>query len=498
VQDTLPATIAAIDLGSNSFHLILARTTDEGFNVIDREREMVRLAEGLDADRNLSPEVQARALDCLQRFGQLIRELPPGAVRIVGTNTLRSAHNSTAFLRRATKELGHPVEIVSGIEEARLIYLGVAQSIADQGQQRLVVDIGGGSTELIIGKGFQPRLMESLYMGCVSFSRRFFPDGKITRKRIKRAGLAALSELETVETRYRKAGWDSVIGASGTIRAIGKIVALMTENHAGIRASDLETLTELIIDAGHIDNVKIKGLSRERAPVFPGGLVVLKSVFDSLAIEVMSVADGALREGLLYDLLGRIHHEDARTRSVDALMVRYTVDTDQVARVETTAFELFDQIKQAWDLEQHDSQALLSWASGLHEIGMAIAHNQYHKHGAYIISNADLPGFSKQQQVELGLLVRAHRRKFPVAEFDKVNEELRQLLTRLAVLLRIAVVLHRGRRTDPLPEIALSVEANNLRLGFADNWLEKHALTAADLEQEAAYLKAVGYTLEFA
>ncbi len=496
METTVPETVAAIDLGSNSFHLILARATDDGFNVIDREREMVRLAEGLDEHRCLSEAVQQRALECLQRFGQIVRQLPEGAVRVVGTNTLRSAHNSHVFLQQAAEALGHPVEVVSGVEEARLLYLGVAQSLASEGEQRLVVDIGGGSTELIIGRGFQPRMLDSLYMGCVSFSRQFFLDGKITRKRIKRAELAALSELETVETRYRRRGWETAIGASGSIRAIGKIVSQMNDSHSGIEARDLDTLVDLAVDAGHIDNLKLKGLSKERLPVFMGGLVVLKAVFGALGMEHMKTADGALREGLLYDLLGRIHHEDVRERSVDALVQRYDVDTEQAARVETTAMDFFRQVSKDWQLNRSDFRDLLVWAANLHEIGIAIAHNQYHKHGAYVLMNADLPGFSRQEQHELGLLVRGHRRKFPLSEFDLQDRERRSELLRLCVLLRLAVVLHRGRRTEALPVIDLSVNDKKINLRFPTDWLERHALTTADLEQEAEFLKGVGYILK--
>ncbi len=487
-----------MDLGSNSFHLVIARVRDGDLQIIDRAREMVRLAAGLGPDKRLTPEAMDRAMACLTRFGELLRDLPPGSVRVVGTNTLRSARNSAELIEHAERVLGHPVEIIAGVEEARLIYLGVAHSLPDPGGRRLVVDIGGGSTEVILGEGFEPVHMESLHMGCVAFSRRFFADGAISRKRLQKARTAALLEMEPIIAAYRQQGWEQAVGASGTIRAVRRVANALGLCDDGISAAALSQLVERIADFSHHNELDLPGLSEERAPVFVGGVMVLLGVFEGLRIRHMTVSDGALREGLLYDLLGRIRHEDVRARTVDSLARRYQVSPHQARRVTDTVARLLDQARDAWRLDDDNLALLLAWAARLHEIGMDIAHNGYHKHGAYILRHADMPGFSRSEQEVMAALVRAHRRKFPVADFDALPESWRKPLTRLAILLRLSVVLHRARSHTPLPELQLTVKKKTLHLRFPDGWLADHPLTAADLEQEAGYLEKVGYGLEFA
>lgn len=492
-----PETVAAVDLGSNSFHLIIARVIDGSLQIIDRERDMVRLAAGLDEKNVISSTAIDRAMACLTRFGQLLRDMPPGSVRVAGTNTLRSARNSDVLIEHAEKALGHPVEIIAGVEEARLIYLGVAHSLNDTGGSRLVVDIGGGSTELILGEGFIPHTMESLHMGCVSFSQRFFPNGQINQKKLSKARTAALQEMEPVIEYYRRRGWHKAIGASGTIRAVRRVVESMGLSEDGISASALSQLIDKLTEYDNIDKLDLPGLSTERAPVFVGGVMVLNGVFEGLRIDHMSVADGALREGLLYDLLGRIRDEDVRTRTVDSLVNRYQVDQEQANRVSDTAKALHNQVAETWHLADDNLVHLLDWAGQLHEIGMDIAHNQYHKHGAYILTYADMPGFSRQEQQVMAALVRAHRRKFPVAHIQNLPPSWQKTISRLTILLRLAIVLHRSRSDIPLPDLKLSVKKRNLMLSFPANWLEEHTLTHADLEQEAAYLVKAGFTLDF-
>lgn len=493
-QDDEP--FVAIDLGSNSFHMIVARVHNGQIKIVDRLREMVRLAAGLDKRRTIRPEVQQRALDCLSRFGQRIADAHSSNVRAVGTNTLRSARNSSVFLSYAEQALGHPIEIISGVEEARLIYLGVAHSVAASDNRRLVVDIGGGSTELIIGQRFEPMCLESLYMGCVSMSEAYFRDGRITRKRIRRAEIAARVELEHVETRYRELGWEEAIGASGTIRAVHNVVKQAGWSEHGITLQSLRQLLDTLLGAGSIEACKLAGLDPERAPVFPGGVVVLLAVFEALGIERMAVADGALREGLLYDLLGRIRHEDVRDRSVRALAERYHVSTEQADRVAATARRCLAQVSNEWKLNEDDAQAL-SWAARLHEIGLDIAHSGYHKHGAYIIGNAELAGFSRQEQQFLAALVHGHRRKFPVAVFKTLPGRDTQRAERLAVLLRLAVMLHRSHSANALPDMTLNASKRALDIHFPPGWLEEHPLTQADLEQEARNLKLADFKLSF-
>ncbi len=458
---------------------------------------MVRLADGLDAYNQLSDEAIQRAMDCLTRFGQLLRDMPPGTVRITGTNTLRKARNAARLISHAEQVLGHPIEIISGIEEARLIYLGVAHGLSDTEGQRLVVDIGGGSTELILGQGFNPTYMESLYMGCVSFSKRFFPQGEISRKKIQRARIAALQELEPVVATYKSLGWQQSIGASGTIRSVQKVATTMQLTSEGISITAIDEILDQLGNAKRFEDIDLPGLSTERKPVFPGGLCVLSAVFTALGIEHMQVADTALREGLLYDLLGRNSNEDVRNRTVDSLIKRYQINDDHATNVTTTTLNLLQQVEACWKLPDQNLKQLLYWAAYLHEIGRDISHQSYHKHGAYILYNADMPGFSRQEQQVLACLVRAHRRKFPLEEFEQYPDKQGKLLLRLAILLRLAVVLHRSRNTDDMPSLSIEVAKKNIELVFGHDWLESHTLTQADLEQEAGYLDKTGYRLTF-
>ena len=489
--------VAAVDLGSNSFHMIVARPRDGHFRVLDRLREMVRLAAGLDRDNDLSEAAQARAIACLERFGQRLREMPPGSVRVVGTNTLRKARNSQAFLEAATAALGHPIDIIAGVEEARLIYLGVSHSLPQTPGRRLVMDIGGGSTELIIGEGFEAQHMESLYMGCVSASQEYFPDGAIGPDAMEAAVLSARVELEPLAAGYRRIGWDQAIGASGTIRAVASVVRASGWCEEGIDLPSLHRLRDALVEAGHVERASLSGLRQERAAVFPGGVAVLLALFEDLGIERLRVSDWALREGLLYDLLGRIRHEDVRERTIVSLSARYNVDAGQAVRVEETARHLLASVAGDWALSEEEDPHLLGWAARLHEVGVAIAHSQYHKHGAYILENSDLPGFSRQEQKRLAALVRGHRRKFPQSVFKQLGGAQASRVRRLCVLLRLAVLLHRSRTDTEMPTIALRAGKKSLRLDFVQGWLDRHPLTRADLVREAAYLKAAGYRLEF-
>ena len=320
-------TVAAVDLGSNSFHMLVARDSGGQLQIIDRLREAVRLAAGLDADRHLSPEAQQRALACLTRFGQRLQGLPADRVRVAGTNTLRRMRDGAAFIAAAEKALGHPIQIISGVEEARLVYSGVTHGMGRARPGRLVVDIGGGSTELIIGKGDEPRLMESVALGCVVHTQRHFADGVITRAGFRKARLAARVELEFLERRYREAGWDVAIGASGTIRGAWRVMMAQGWAEDRITREALEKTVSLTVAAGHVSAINFEGLREDRRPVFAGGLAVLAGVFDALEIDAMDTSEHALREGLVYDLLGRLDNRDVRAAAVDATARRYGADT---------------------------------------------------------------------------------------------------------------------------------------------------------------------------
>ncbi len=489
-----PEIIAAVDLGSNSFHMIVCRIQNGQIVVIDRLREMVRLAAGIDDKKQLSAEIQEKALACLTRFGQRIRNIPSSCVRIVGTNTLRSAKNASTFINNAEKCLGHSIEIISGVEEARIIYLGVAHSLAAEKEHRLVMDIGGGSTELIIGKKFEPLYLESLYMGCVSMSLRFFKSGNITKNIINQAKIAVEQELEPYINRLTQMHWKYAVGASGTIRAISKIVHSQGWAENGITLESLEKLLDYLIEAGHIDNIKFDELDPERTPVFTGGFIILYVTFKCLKIKSMRVADGALREGLIHDLLGRIHHEDVRTKSINALAERYHVDQEQSSRVLITARYCRQKLTKDWLLNTEEHSQWLEWAAKIYEIGLAIAHSSYQKHGAYIIEQSDIAGFSHQEQQLLSLIILSHRRKFPYEQLLKLPTYWHELAMKLCIIFRLATLLNRSRieLTEPFN---LSAQGNIISIEFDDGWLHKHSLTHADLLQENEFLAPLDYQL---
>lgn len=491
------STIAAVDLGSNSFHMIIAEVQDGHVRVVDRLREQVQLAAGLDARGFLDDGAVTRAVSCLERFGQRVQELPRGAVRAVGTNTLRTARNGAEFMHRARRALGHPIDIIAGREEARLIYLGVAHSQSDDSGTRLVMDIGGGSTEFIIGERFETRHRESRYMGCVSYTRDYFPDGRITEAAMVKAEIAARLELESIEGRFRRIGWDHAIGASGTIKAVRSVLEANGWSDDGITPKGLAKLRRALIKAGTIEALGMEGLGKERAPVFPGGVAILSATFEALGIDEMEASDGALREGLLYDLLGRIRHEDVRERTIRQMVKRFDLSAKFARRVADTADYCLRQVRAQWELQGDEDANALRWAALLHEMGMAVAHNQYHKHGAYIVRHADMPGFSRQEQAFLAALIRGHRRKFPKGELQELAGVRADTAKRLCILLRLAVLMNHARSKHAFPEFRLLSGANSLAVIFPTGWLVEHPLTAANLAQEADYLKAVKFKLEF-
>ncbi len=496
----LPAfsTVAAVDLGSNSFHMIVARVDEAQLHVVDRMRERVRMADGLNERRELTEESMARALACLERFGQRVRELPVGAVRAAGTNTLRQAKNGAEFLEQAQRALGHPVEIISGREEARLIYLGVAQSVPDAAGRRLVVDIGGGSTECIIGERFDAISTESLYMGSVSFTKQFFSDGALDKERFRRAEIAARLELQSLRRHYQSLGWQACYGSSGTVLSVAKLLRDNGWSTRGVTRKGMKKLRNALCEAGHVNKLTLPGLDPERAPVLAGGLAILNAVFKSLRIDDMSPSTGALREGLLYDLLGRIRHEDVRDRTIRWLGEHHSVDFEQATRVEQAALFALGEVVEAWSLQREEARHYLSWASRLHEIGLEISHAGYHKHSAYIVENADMPGFSKTEQQLLAVVIRCHRRKILREHFAKLPPGRVETALRLSVLFRLACCLNRSRSSRPLPDFTISAKKNVLSVSFAQDWLDDNPLTLADLREDTARLAELGLQLRIA
>ncbi len=482
--------IAAIDLGSNSFHMIVARWDNGQLTLLDRLREPVRLGFGLQEDLSLSDEVRDRALACLERFGECLRGYPSRSVRIVGTKTLRNLKDASQFLIEAEKRLGHPVEIISGDEEARLIYLGVANGIAPGEGNRIVMDIGGGSTEVILGKGMQPRLKESLNMGCIAITKKFFMEGKVNEKLLTKALIACLQELEPVKDEFIQAGWQQVLGASGSIKSVAKVCQANGWSDGTITADSLEKIIAIYLHHGKLD-APIAGLSEDRQPVFLGGVMVLSALFEALELKQMVTSEWALREGLLFDQKGRLENHDIRQASVDALAARFHVNMDKAVAVEKTALNLLKQIGQSWQLTADDAGKLLGWAARLYQVGLDIAHNDYHKHSAYIVQNVDLAGCSRAEQALLAALVLAHRKRFPNKSFPMDNTD----LVRLAILLRMAAIFHRGRIKEGLPAIKLKADNKKIKLSLPVEWIHVHPLTQADLETEQRYLGDIGYTL---
>lgn len=486
--------IAAIDLGSNSFHMVLAKADHGEIRILERLGEKVQLAAGIGEDRLLTAESMQRGFDCLKQFAQFISGMPLGSVRVVGTNALREARNRAEFIRVADQILGHPVEVISGREEARLIYLGVSHTLPDTPGKRLVVDIGGGSTEFIIGQRFESQLRESLQMGCVSFTQRYFKDGKITPARYAQAYTSARLELMSIENSLRRLGWDEAVGASGTIRAICLAIQSGGHGNGEVNPEGLAWLKRKMFKLGEVEKLDIDGIKPDRRPIFPAGLAILEALFDALELTRMTHSEGALREGVLYDLLGRHHHEDVRERTIGALMERYHVDPEQAARVEAKALESLEQVADAWELKDEWHRELLMWGSRVHELGLDIAHYHYHKHGAYLLEHSDLAGFSRLDQQTLALLVRGHRRNIPVDKFNELGDEGDKLI-RLCIVLRFAILFHHIRGTQQMPAVTLKATSKGLEIRFPAGWLSENPLTQADFEQEAEWLKRVGYQL---
>lgn len=485
------AQIAAVDLGSNSFRLQIGRVVGDQIYPMDSLKEPVRLAAGLTPEKTLDDASQQRALAALKRFGERLRCLGQESVRVVATNTFRVARNTSGFLQNAEEALGFPIEVIGGREEARLIYIGVAHSLPATSRKRLAIDIGGGSTEFIIGRGVEPGLMESLYMGCVSYSMRYFPGGKVDKRRFRDAELAAAREIEKISFVYKNVGWDETVGSSGTARAIADILELNGFNPdgaGGITREGLETLRWRLIQAGAVERLNLLGLPGDRLPVLPGGLAIMCAAFAQLDIERMKYAGGALRLGVLYDLLGRFDHRDMRETTVRQFMARYQVDSKQASRVCRTAAFVFQELLGATASESEENLQMLKWAAELHEIGISIAHSGFHKHGAYIIASADMPGFSRRDQSRLAQLILGHRGKLEKVTGFAENDSGWHVL----FCLRLAVALHRARNNDGLPRFSVRFDDDGYRVEIPADWAMANPLSAAVLGDEVLAWQRVG------
>ena len=483
--------VAAVDLGSNSFRLQVGRVVDDQIYPLDSLKEPVRLAAGLTPQKNLDGPSQLRAIEALRRFGERLRGFDAGAVRAVATNALRVAKNAPQFLAQAEAALGFPIEIIAGREEARLIYLGVAHTLPNPRTQQLVVDIGGGSTEFIIGRNIEPIELESLYMGCVGFSLQHFPRGRIEKSGMKAAELAARKELQAIVRQYRKTGWEEAVGSSGTAKALADILELNGLSGAGepgITRDGLERLRGILLHAGDVGRLTLQGLRADRLPVLPGGLAIMLAVFREFNLERMTFSEGALRLGVLYDLLGRYHHQDLRNATVQQFMRRYQVDANQAARVAATARGFLLQMLPEAVAEEHPDAQVLGWAAALHEIGISVAHSSYHKHSAYILANADMPGFSRMDQARLSRIVLAHRGKLERVQSIMADSPDWPMIFSL----RLAAILHRARDDAPLPAITARRSERGFVVGVDPAWLAGSPLSAAALDEETRQWSGLG------
>lgn len=483
-------TIAAVDLGSNSFRLQVARVVDDQLYMLDSLKDTVRFGAGLDDSGLLDDKSQTRALAALARFGERLRGFPRECVRAVATNTLRVARNSHDFLPRAEAALGFPIEVIAGREEARLIYLGASHSLPASRDKRLVVDIGGGSTEFIVGQQFKPLKTESLLMGCVSYSLKYFPEGRITKHGLRDAELAARAELQAIVHEFGHEHWQVAIGTSGTARSLSDIMELNDFSASGITLDGMERLRQHMLKAGQIDAVQLNGLRPDRRPVLPGGFAIMAAVFAELGIDKMTITLGALRDGVLYDLIGRQHQRDLREVTVSQFKRRYHVDTAQQARVAKLAEQFHRQLCGSLSLEPEPELNLLLWAARLHEIGLSVSHASYHKHSAYILQHADMPGFSSPEQARLAQLVLAHR-----GGLKKLGSNIAQGKWAQILSLRLAVICCRNRVDGPPPPLSLGGAKHGFVLNAPDDWLDANPLTHTALMQEAEVWRDIGVPL---
>lgn len=484
---------AAIDLGSNSFHLLVATFRSGQIYPIDSVKHMVRMAAGLDEHKVISPEYLEKAYESLRSMAERIQNIPKSHVRIVGTNTLRVAKNSAQFIQQAEKILGHEIEIISGREEARMLYLGVAQSTSGNPARKLVMDIGGGSTELIIGDGMQAVARESLYMGCVSYTQKYFKGGIINKENWKRAVINALQELNPYLQDFKQRGWQSAVGASGTMRATADILEANQWASSGITLAGLKQLRQSCFDLGHIDQLhQLAGLSEDRRPVFMGGVAIVYALVKAFSIEQLDVSLGALREGLIYEMSDGPKTTSVTKRSIRKLSEQFTVDTLHAEHVQRYAEDILSKIN--IKIEKR-ILALLFGAIKLHELGLSIAHSSYHKIGSYVVLNADMPGFSNQQKLVMATLIRLHRRKISKTVLAGLTERQYEVVVKLLVIMRLSVVFARNRHFEPVPIEHIQWQQDKIELQLEREWLIDHPLIKADLKDEQKQWQHMGLEL---
>ncbi|MGR5325075.1 exopolyphosphatase [Vibrio alfacsensis] len=488
--------IAAIDLGSNSFHMVVAKVVGSDLQLVSRHKQRVRLAAGLDDELNLSHAAMERGLECLAMFAERLQGFETSNVRIAATHTLRRANNAHLFIQRAKAALPFPIEIISGEEEARLIYLGVAHTQVES-NSKLVVDIGGGSTEIIIGHEFEPSLLNSKQMGCISFTEQFFSNKKLSRKNLSKAMLAAEQKLETIASKYRKKGWDIALGSSGSIKAISEVLIGLGYEDGLITSKRLGKLIDNLSEYDSIDDIDLIGLTDDRKPVFSAGVAILCAIFQSLKITQMSFSDGALREGLLYEMEERFARSDIRMRTTENLAKKHLVDIEHAVRVKGHAKEWLSDIHSELGIKKKNELFdLLEWAALLHEVGLSISLRGFHRHSFYILQHSTLPGFNREQQLVLATLARFQRKSLKLNELPEFNLYKQSDIINLIKILRLAIVINGQRNDDPLPELKLSIKGDEWRLTCRnDDWLEENKLLDADLQEEQLRWESAGWKL---
>lgn len=484
-----PREFAAIDLGSNSFHMIVARIVNGSIQILSRLKRRVRLAEGLDEQNCLSQEAIDRGVACLALFAKRLEGFSPENVKVVGTFTLRRAVNNSEFLAQAAQVFPFPINIITGQEEARLIYAGVSHTQAQKGR-KLVVDIGGGSTEMCVGDDFTPLRAESRHMGCVSFAKRFFPNGELTCERFEAAYLSAMEKIEDLGWEYRELGWKHVLGSSGTIKTVSNVLLANGYKDGLITENRLQSLIEHCLTFKNLRDIQHKGLLAERADVFVPGLAILRALFHTFQIQSMRYSDGALREGVMYGWEKTFQVGNIRQRTAESLAEQYAIDQQQAKRVRATALRLFDQVTRWKNRKQiNELRAVLSWAALLHEVGIGINHKNAHRHSAYIISNTDLPGFDFEQQNLLAILMRNHLKNFRKSDLRGSNRFQQRDVLILVRLFRLAVLLNRSRQASVTPEIlSLSIDKSEWTLQFEPEFLQQNPLIFDELVEEQKQL----------
>ena len=488
--------VGAVDLGSNSFHLVVAQESQGRIQVVDRIKERVGLGAGIGKGGQLDEEVAGRALRCLERFQERLRAVPTRRIRAVGTKGFRDLRKHPDFHERAEQALGSRIEVVSGEEEARLIYLGVRETQGGAGGRMLAIDIGGGSTEMVAGDGAEPTIAESLSMGSSSYSRRFFPDGELRKRNFTRAVLRARNQIKPIRGALRRQGWDRAFGSSGTFLALARILEANDWGAGGLTQEGLNSLRETLLRSPDMSEVEVEGLKEHRRAVLPGGLAIAQAVLEELGLGRLPVSDAALREGLLVDLLGRLSDKDIRGESVKHLANRFHVEKRQAARIASTAREVFEAVRKPWSLSRSRDLPFLLWAARLHEIGLAISHTGFHRHGAYLIEHSDPPGFSRDETRLLGELVRWQRRRIPDDVGERLAPGVRRRFLPLLMPLRVAVRLHRSRSDEDQPGFSFAADDHTLVVSGPTGWREQFPLTEDNLLAEARSWRAHPFALE--